>query len=48
MEIFTTRNTAEEAKRTNPKYSASDMVVKVEGGFAIMSARDYLDWLMKH
>jgi len=47
MEIFTTRDSAEEAKRTNPQYSTSDMTVKVDGGFAIMSARSYLNWLMK-
>jgi hypothetical protein len=47
MEIFTTRDSAEEAKRTNPQYSTGDMTVKVDGGFAIMSARSYLNWLMK-
>jgi hypothetical protein len=48
MEIFTTRDSAEEAKRTNPQYSVSDMTVKVEGGFAIMSACNYINWLVKH
>jgi hypothetical protein len=48
MEIFKTRDLAEEAKHTNPNYSTSDMTVKVEGGFAVMTARDYLSWLMKH
>jgi hypothetical protein len=48
MEIFKTRDLAEEAKRTNPNYSTGDMTVKVEGGFAVMTARDYLSWLMKH
>ncbi len=48
MEIFNTRDSAEEAKRTNPQYSTSDMTVKVDGGFAIMTVRSYLDWLMKH
>lgn len=47
MEIFTTRDLAEDAKRTNPKYSTSDMTVKVEGGFAVMTARDYLSWLVR-
>jgi hypothetical protein len=46
MEIFKTRDLAEEAKHTNPNYSTSDMTVKVEGGFAIMSARAYINWLM--
>ncbi len=47
MEIFETRDRAEEAKRTNPQYSTSDMTVKVEGGFAVMTARNYLSWLVK-
>lgn len=45
MEIFKTRKLAEEAKRTNPNYHTSDMTVKVDGGFTIMTARAYLDWL---
>lgn len=47
MHIYKTREAAEEAKRTNPQYSTSDMTVKVDGGFAIMSAREYLNWLLK-
>jgi hypothetical protein len=47
MEIFKTREAAEEAKKNNSKYNTSDMTVKVDGGFAIMTARAYLDWLMK-
>ena len=47
MEIFKTRDLAEEAKSTNPYYNSSDMIVKVEGGFTIMTARDYLAWLMQ-
>ena len=45
MEIFKTRASAEEAKRTNPQYCTSDMTVKVKDGFAIMSAADYITWL---
>ena len=45
MEIFKTRDAAEEAKKTNSLYSSSDMTVKVKGGFAIMTARDYIEWL---
>ena len=47
MEIFKNRELAEEAKRSNPGYSVSDMIVKVDGGFAIMSAREYINWLVK-
>jgi hypothetical protein len=47
MEIFKTREAAEEAKKANPQYSSSDMTVKVDGGFAIMTAREYIDWLVK-
>ena len=46
MNIYKTRESAEEAKRTSPQYSASDMIIKVDGGFAIMSAREYIDWLV--
>lgn len=46
MEIFTTRNAAEDARRTNPVYNTTDMIVKVDGGFAIMTARAYINWLM--
>jgi hypothetical protein len=47
MEIYKTKDSAEEAKRANPKHSTGDMVVKVDGGFAIMSAKEYIDWLLK-
>lgn len=48
MIIYNTREAAEEAKRTNPTYSSADMIVRgVEGGFAIMSVRDYINWLLK-
>ena len=47
MEIFKTKDLAEDAKRTNPNYSISDMTVKVDGGFTIMTARDYINWLIK-
>ena len=46
MNIYDTKESAEEAKRTDPQYSASDMVVKVDGGFAIMSAREYINMLI--
>lgn len=47
MNIYKTRESADEAKRTNPQYNTSDMIVKVDGGFTIMSAREYIDWLVK-
>lgn len=48
MIIYNTREAAEEAKRTDPKYSSGDMIVRgVEGGFTIMSAREYINWLLK-
>lgn len=46
MEIFKTREQAEAEKRTNPKCNLSDMIVKVKGGFAVMTARNYLNWLI--
>lgn len=47
MIIYNTREAAEEAKRTNPTYSSADMIVKVEGGFTVMPAREYIDWLLR-
>lgn len=47
MIIYKTKESAEEAKRTDTKYNAGDMIVKVDGGFAIMSAREYINWLVK-
>jgi hypothetical protein len=47
MEIFKTRDLAEDAKKTDPKYTTSDMTVKVDGGFTIMTARDYINWLIR-
>ena len=47
MEVFKTRKLAEEAKKTNPNYSTKDLTIKVKGGFAVMTARGYLNWLMQ-
>lgn len=47
MIIYKTKEAAEEAKRTNPKHSTGDMIVKVEGGFTVMPAREYIDWLLR-
>jgi hypothetical protein len=45
MKIYKTRDLAEAAKQEN--YSKGDMVVKVDGGFTIMSVREYINWLLK-
>jgi hypothetical protein len=48
MIIYNTREAAEEAKRTDPKYSSGDMIVRgVGGGFAIMPVKEYINWLLK-
>ena len=47
MIIYNTKEAAEEAKMTDTKYDSGDMIVKVPGGFAIMSAREYINWLVK-
>jgi hypothetical protein len=47
MIIYDTRKAAEEAKRTNPLYKAGDMIVKVDSGFVIMSAKAYINWLLR-
>lgn len=46
MEIFKTRADAERAKRISDKYNESDMIIKVDGGFVVMSARAYINWLV--
>jgi hypothetical protein len=46
MIVYKTREEAEEAKMTDYQYHVSDMIVKVEDGFAIMPAREYIDWLL--
>ena len=47
MIIYKTKESAEEAKRTSTKYNTGDMIIKVPGGFAIMPAREYINWLVK-
>lgn len=44
MEIFRNRYQAEKAWKTSPGYSAEDRVVKVSGGYKLMSERDYQIW----
>ena len=44
MITFPTRYKAEKEKKNNPWYSSNDIVVKVEGGYAIMTPRDYFIW----
>lgn len=44
MTTFPTRYKAEKEKKINPWYSSVDKVVKVDGGYAIMTIREYLIW----
>lgn len=47
MKIFETRYKANKEKKTSPYYSTSDRVVKVEGGYTIMSEQDYRVWKLQ-
>ena len=44
MIIFENRYQAEKEKKNNPWYSSIDKVVKVDGGYTIMTIREYLIW----
>lgn len=44
MKIFKNRYQAEKARKTNPWYRADDRIVKVCGGYRLMSERDYQVW----
>lgn len=44
MLIFKTRYLAEKEREINPYYNSTDVIVKVEGGYTIMSFRDYTVW----
>ena len=46
MIVHKTKESAEEA-RISDGHGAEDMVVKVPGGYTIMSVREYIDWLVK-
>lgn len=41
---YKTRYAAQKARDTHPEYSNADMIVKVEGGYTIMTAWDYRVW----
>lgn len=42
MIIYNTKESAEEAR-----YNTGDMIVKVPGGYTIMSVKEYINWLVK-
>ena len=42
--IFKNRYQAEKARKTEPDFNGAEVVVKVEGGYVLMDAADYLVW----
>lgn len=44
MEIYKTRYQAEKEKRESAWHSTADKVVKVEGGYVIMTDSEYRTW----
>lgn len=44
MTIYKTRYQAIKARKTDRVYSMMDKIVKVEGGYTIMTASDYNTW----
>lgn len=42
--IYKTRYHAMKAKREGAFYNGADIVVKVEGGYKLMTAEDYRTW----
>ena len=44
MTTFPTRYRAEKEKKNNPWYSSTDKVIKVDGGYTIMTIQEYYIW----
>lgn len=44
MTIYTTHYQAIKARETDRVYSTADKIVKVDGGYIIMTASDYNTW----
>ena len=44
MQIFETRYKADKEKKNSKWYSSSDVTVKVDGGYTIMTSDEYKVW----
>ncbi len=44
MQFYPNRYQAQKAKKKNPYARGSDVIVKVSGGYTIMTTTEYLYW----
>jgi len=44
MTIYKTRNEADTVRKTDPWHSSDEVIVKVEGGYTLMTADEYQIW----
>lgn len=44
MEIFKTRTEADKARKTDPWHRSNERIVKVSGGYALMTEQEYQTW----
>ena len=44
MKIYTTRYQAEKARNTDAYYNGTEKIVKVDGGYALMTEKEYQVW----
>jgi len=44
MEIYKTRYMADKVRKTDPYHSTSEIIVKVCGGYTLMTAEEYRIW----
>ena len=44
METYKTRKEADKVRKTDPWHNSSERIVKVEGGYALMTEKEYQTW----
>ena len=44
MEIYKTRKEADTVRKTDPWHSSDELIVKVDGGYALMTSEEYRIW----
>ena len=47
MEIYKTRYAADKVRKTDPYHRSDEKIIKVEGGYTLMTAQDYEIWKMQ-
>ena len=45
--IYTTRYKAKKARETDPYYNGAEKIVKVDGGYALMTEEEYRVWKLQ-